>query len=625
MSDMTHEERLAAAKKAADEAVSARKTPQPYDPNAVFVPIENRYYGEEAILPFLQDTAEKIAKTALSETSLFLQLNIANLVYCLPPFSRAEIRDLSLTTWDRLREGGAQPSPGDYDEVEQENTDVGFGKHFIREYGHCVRYNPDTAEWLYYDRGVWHVDADNVGVTTLMKELFEDRLQVADRVIAELTPRFEPLKDFFFDNGNPRELKKGQAPLSDEELSLAKAWFKALEDRKEALAGASARRQSAALEMARAEPGIAVKNEAWDADPMLLNVYAHTVDLRSGVRSQNRNDLLTLQSLVDLNPGAPCKRFQEVLATSLPDAATREYLQDFAGLCLSGIISPDILIFLGEGANGKGLIVKIISGVLGPYAAKCSMSSFLATKNTTPGGARTDLANLRGKRLVTAAEANRKMTLDMELLKDFTGGEDFNARNIYQTASKGVYRPQAKLILSMNNPPRITDQSHATWRRLRYIKFDVIIAPEKRNEKLADELLRTEGGGIFNWMLRGWTRVKKRLDADSPALVAPASVLANTEQYKEDENQAARFFEDNVMAKKAGEVRGSDLYARYLTWCNINGEYRMSQKSLTAELKRYCTDKGLKTEWGLHKNTGSYHRGIELRDTSPEAQIEKAF
>jgi P4 family phage/plasmid primase-like protien len=414
---------------------------------------------------------------------------------------------LSVSSWERLKNESVRTEPGAFENVEQTDTDTGFGKHFIREYGSFVRYNPDTQCWLYYEQGAWREDRDGVVVIGLMKEMFLERQAEAEQQIAALRPRWESanIEDRFFENGNPKATGRGQVELNAEERSLGKAWFKAKADYEEALSGQSTRRANAALEMARTEDGIAVYTNQWDKNPFMFNTFAHTVNLQEAVVKPHQfTDLLTMQSLIDLNPGAPCRQFERVLKRSLPDASVREYLQDYFGLCLSGLMTPEILIFLGEGANGKGLIVRVISGILGSYAGKCSMSSFMTSNSPTPGGARSDLSNLRGKRLVTAAEANRKVTLDMEMLKDWTGGEEFSARDLYEQAKKGQFKPQGKLILSMNNPPRITDQSHATWRRLRYIEFNVIIPASDRNENLAQELLENEGGGIFNWALKGW-------------------------------------------------------------------------------------------------------------------------
>jgi len=64
--------------------------------------------------------------------------------------------------------------------------------------------------------------------------------------------------------------------------------------------------------------------------------------------------------------------FEKILAKSLPDESVREYMQDFFGLCLSGIMTPDIPILLGPGANGKSLLISIIAGILGSYYAQVS-------------------------------------------------------------------------------------------------------------------------------------------------------------------------------------------------------------------------------------------------------------
>ncbi len=573
-------------------------------------------------LQFLKAEAPKLYKEGVPEPVFFLWLYALNQGACKPPLGRSEVRAVSIDAWEKLSGEAARALPGDMEAEEQTDTDTGFGKHFVREHGAYVRYSPEAQAWLCYRQGAWRADDDGVAVSGLVKETFIERQAAAEAAMAALWPRWEPIKDKFFEKGTPRKPEKGELGPTGDDLSVAEAWTGALAAYEEALAGQSARRVAAALEMARTEDGIAVASADLDAHPLLFNAYSDTLDLSTGeARAHRLEDLITQQSLVDFNPGAPCRQFEKVLARSLPDEDVREYLRDFLGLCLSGLVAPDILIFLGEGANGKGLVARVMTGVLGSYAAKCSMTSFVETRNPAPGGARSDLSALRGKRLVTAAEANRKVTLDMELLKDWTGGEDFSARDLWERARKGQFRPQGKLVLSMNHPPRITDQTHATWRRLRYIRFDVTIPAAERDDNLAQKLLETEGGGILNWALRGWARVARRLAAGRPALDAPASVLADTAEFKDKENQAARFWADELRLAPGSRARSSEVYARYRGWCARHGEFPVRDQTLTLELQRYARDAGMTVDWGGHNHHTGWHRGLALRASREEDQL----
>ena len=591
--------------------------------------------ARELLTRFAADYMKEVWEPELgcpTESVLWLKLSDLNAKRCDPPLPSPELRRLSVELFEKLTGEKVAVHPGMFEDEDQPDTDLGFGKHLAREFGRLARYNPDTQEWLVYGEGVWRVDPGKVQVRKLLKDFFYDRFKIAKSLRADLWAEFEPISDWFFKDGRVKE--EHADDITPEQRAVADVWFKVVSPMfAEALNGQSVKRLLAGLESAETEDLNRYSSD-WDSDPLLLNVRNATIDLATGQLLADRlNTFCTMQGGVNFDDGATCPEFEKALAFSLPDASVRAFIQDYSGLTLSGLMTPEILILLGEGANGKGLLLRIFSGVLGAYYKKASMTTFLSTKNPQPGGARSDLAALRGKRLITAAEANRKVSIDMELLKDWTGGEDFNVRDVWEKAKDVSSKPQGKLILSMNKPPKIVDTTHAAWRRLRYINFNVIIPSEKRNDRFADELLATEGPGILNWMLAGWWRVAERLAADKPALEAPKVVLDDTAEYKEKESQAAQFFEDEIVLKfPDGKVTSADLYARYKGWCARNGEFPFKSQNLILELTSYCNEKGHKVDWGKHNHHAGEHRGIELRpsalqpsDQEPESQEEIPF
>jgi phage/plasmid-associated DNA primase len=134
--------------------------------------------------------------------------------------------------------------------------------------------------------------------------------------------------------------------------------------------------------------------------------------------------------------------------------------------------------------------------------------------------------------------------------------------------------------------------------------------------------VESEGSGVFNWMLKGWMRVAERLEAGKPALVAPDSVLAKTDEFKDKENQAGRFFTDDLRLVPSGKMKSHDVYRRYRMWAARNGEFVMRDQRLTMELQRYCHDKGHKVDWGEKSHHQGWHWGLELRPLEPGEQYE---
>ncbi|MGH6877603.1 MAG: phage/plasmid primase, P4 family, partial [Rhizomicrobium sp.] len=140
----------------------------------------------------------------------------------------------------------------------------------------------------------------------------------------------------------------------------------------------------------------------WDLDPWLLNTPGGTVDLRTGImRPHRRQDYCTKTTAAA--PAGDCPTWLRFLARITGgDDELVGFLQRVAGYALTGITIEHALFFgYGTGANGKSVFVSTISGILGDYARAAPIETFVATNgNHHP----TELAGLRGARLVTATE-----------------------------------------------------------------------------------------------------------------------------------------------------------------------------------------------------------------------------
>ena len=89
------------------------------------------------------------------------------------------------------------------------------------------------------------------------------------------------------------------------------------------------------------------------------------------------------------------------------DADLAAYLQRVAGYCLTGSTREHALFFCyGTGANGKGVFINTLKAVLGDYAGHSADGDVSCSQIAT--GIPTDLAGLRGARLVCAQEVQEK-------------------------------------------------------------------------------------------------------------------------------------------------------------------------------------------------------------------------
>src|ERR1044072_4121489 len=98
----------------------------------------------------------------------------------------------------------------------------------------------------------------------------------------------------------------------------------------------------------------------------------------------------------------------------------------------------------------------------------------------------TNLAALRGARLVTAQETEEGRRWAESRIKALTGGDKVAARFMRQDFFE--YLPQFKLLIAGNHKPSLRSVDEPIPRRLPLIPFAITIPPAERDPALASKL-----------------------------------------------------------------------------------------------------------------------------------------
>ena len=233
----------------------------------------------------------------------------------------------------------------------------------------------------------------------------------------------------------------------------------------------------AAIErLARADRRHAATTDIWDRDPWLLNTPVGIVDLRTGATAAH-DPALAMTKIAQGSPQGDCPVWKEFLATVTGgDAELQSYLQRVTGYCLTGVTTEHALFFLyGTGANGKSAFANTLTAIMGDYATVAAMDMFMATHGERHP---TDMAGLRGARMVTSIETEQGSRWAESKLKALTGGDKITARFMRQDFFEFV--PQFKLLVVGNHKPAIRNVDEAMRRRLHMVPFTITIPPAKQ-------------------------------------------------------------------------------------------------------------------------------------------------
>lgn len=331
---------------------------------------------------------------------------------------------------------------------------------------------------------------------------------------------------------------------------------------------------SAVERLARADRKHAATVEQWDADAWLLNTPAGIVDLRSGETAQH-DPAACMTKITAAAPVGECPTWLRFLdRITGGDAELQGFLARIAGYALTGSTREHALFFLyGTGANGKGVFLNTLAGALGDYAMTAGMETFTASKAERH---LTELARLRGARMVASQETEAERAWAESRIKALTGGDPITANFMRQ--DHFTYVPQFKLFIAGNHKPGLRAVDEAMRRRLHMIPFAVTIPATERDQRLPDTL-RGEWGGILAWALRGcleWQRI---------GLAPPAAVVDATAAYLSDEDALGQWLEACCDVARDRFATSATLYRSWCDWARGAGEPHGTRRSFAQALQ----------------------------------------
>ena len=464
--------------------------------------------------------------------------------------------------------GGAGADPAKLAHLFQ--TDLGNSERLVARHGHDLRYCFDFGKWLCWDGVRWAIDRDGAAM---------DKAKMTARAMLEEA-----------------------ATLGDREDSRKLAAWSFRSQARE--------RMAAALFLAQSD--VPVRPEHLDTHPWLLNVQNGTLDLRTGtLRPAARADLMTKAAPVAYDPSATCPEWLAFLDRIFE--GNRElirYVQKAAGYSLTGDDREQaFFVCYGTGRNGKSTLLETLAAVLGDDYGQQAAPELLMQK--THDRHPTELAALRGMRLVTAIETGEGKRLNEPLVKQLTGGDRISAR--FMHGDFFTFTPTHKLWLATNHKPTIRGTDLGMWRRIKLIPFTVQIPDEEKDDGLKARLRAPEARqGILNWMLEGallWQR---------EGLKPPQAVSDATQAYREEMDVLAAWLADCCVVKKVAEASAADLYRSYVQWREANGERAETQTSFGLRL----TERGFER---VKRRNGIFWLGIGLLAREQCEQCEPNF
>jgi putative DNA primase/helicase len=264
------------------------------------------------------------------------------------------------------------------------------------------------------------------------------------------------------------------------------------------------------------------------------------------------------------------------------DAELISYMRRLAGLALSGFVREHVLPFLhGIGANGKGLLTLVLQGLLGDadsggYAVSAPDGFLMIGRD---GAHPTEIARLRGARLVVCSEQTSGKRFDESKVKRLTCGDVLTGR--FMRGDFFDFVPSHLTWVLSNHLPAVREGGPSFWRRVRKIPFLHVVPDDQQIKDFHEQLLAEEGPAILGWAVRG------AVEVIADGLNDPESVIKATREYEIGEDTLASFVQDECILGTHWWCEVGDFRSRYEHHCEEMGvepKDRLSAKALTMRL-----------------------------------------
>jgi P4 family phage/plasmid primase-like protien len=311
-------------------------------------------------------------------------------------------------------------------------------------------------------------------------------------------------------------------------------------------------------------------------DYLLALPNKQTVDLRTGVIRESRMEDYLTRRIYVAPVKIPTPRFDLFMdEITLNDGDLRDYLLRLLALCLTGQAEQILVFWHGVGANGKGVLIRMLIKLLGAdekgFVAVFRPAEIAQSGNDDDRQKRA-FAQLPARRLVCCNESVSER-LDFSMLKLLSGGDTLTGAKMRQDAKP--IRPTWKCIFPTNAKPELPPDN-AFRSRVHFVPFNAKFERNTRAGRELEVLLENELPGILYKLIRLCP------DVVDNGLRPPDSVLAATNALFDDMDFVGAFRAERLT--DGGFTAFSTMSPAVAEWARTNNLDKSAVKSILRQL-----------------------------------------
>ena len=487
---------------------------------------------------------------------------------CVPPLANSELA----TIWNsaqrfyaKVKQQDGYVAPEVYNDPScyrpTDYSDVGQAEVLAKYFSNELRYSPAT-HFIRYSDHYWQ--ESEPGAQAVAHELTRRQMREANNDYMEAFGKMKSTGTLALIEGMSKA--KAEQLMNEEQQKVYQEYLVAKAYQAFAIKRRDSKNITSTLKESRPMLEISIKD--LDSDCFALCTPEATYDLRKGMDGAHEHspeDFITKITSV-----SPSHKGEEIWQDCLnlifqSNQELIDYVQMVCGLASIGKVYLEALIIAyGDGRNGKSTFWNVISHVLGLYSGNISADTLTVgrRRNIKP-----EMAEVKGKRLLIAAEMQEGARLNDSTVKQLCSTDDIFAEKKYKDPFS--FKPCHTLVLYTNHLPRVSATDDGIWRRLIVIPFNAKITGKSDIKNYGEYLYDNAGGSILAWVIEGARKVIEM----NYSIPAPACVQDAINEYRSQNDWFSHFLEDKCEVGVALKESSSSLYQAYRMYCMDTNEY----------------------------------------------------
>jgi P4 family phage/plasmid primase-like protien len=315
-----------------------------------------------------------------------------------------------------------------------------------------------------------------------------------------------------------------------------------------------------------------------DSNPYLMCFQNGVVDFKNRCfRDGCAQDYITKTTGINYIPFETIEQsrvvdeLREFMRTLFPLPELESYMWDhLASVFIGANLNQTFNIYLGNGSNGKSLLMELMKAVLGEYKGTVPVT-LVTEKRNSIGGTSSEIAQLKGLRYAVMQEPSDGASFNEGVVKEMTGGDPIQARGLY--CDSEVFILQCTLACCTNTLFDIKATDDGTWRRIVLVDF---------MSKFIDENDVVPGAAMPKYTFIKDKKLKEKFPMWAPAFAsmlihrafetqgvvhACELVMRSSNKYRKRQDVLAAFISEKlIVADPSEKVKRVELMEMYKIW-----------------------------------------------------------